>query len=194
MKFIIKKQIAPKWIENPFVVFMAFIILAILSLLPDLSGKNIFLYCGYFIIGFFLATNDKIMNNMEKYCHVFGIITLLGVTGLFIEKYIFGNLSGIHYRFIHYLIYWAVILSILSYGKKYLNKNTKLLTYFNKAAFPIYILHQTVLVIVGYYVLRITNHGIIPYILILIITFIITIILYEIISRIKILKIMFGIK
>jgi peptidoglycan/LPS O-acetylase OafA/YrhL len=135
-------------------------------LFPDLSGKNIFLYCGYFIIGFFLATNDRIINNLEKYRHVFGIITLLGITGLFIEKYVFGTVSGMHYRFIHYLVYWITILLILSYGKKYLNKKTKLLTYFNKAAFPVYILHQTILVIAGYYILKFINHGIIPYILI----------------------------
>jgi surface polysaccharide O-acyltransferase-like enzyme len=194
MKFIIKKQITTQWLENPFIVFMFFIILAILSLLPDLSGKNIFLYCGYFMIGFFIATNDKIIDNMEKYRHIFGITALLGITGLFIEKYILGTLSGIHYRFIHYSIYWIVILAILSYGKKYFNKDIKILTYFNKAAFPIYILHQTILIIVGYYVLKIINHGIIPYILVLTITFILTITIYEIISRIKILKILLGVK
>jgi peptidoglycan/LPS O-acetylase OafA/YrhL len=94
----------------------------------------------------------------------------------------------------HYLIYWIVLLAILSYGKKFLNKNLKIVTYFNKAAFPVYILHQTILVIVGYYVLKVINHGIIPYIVILISTFILTIMIYEIISRIKILKILFGMK
>jgi surface polysaccharide O-acyltransferase-like enzyme len=194
MKFIIKKQIKPEWMENPFIVSMAFIVLAILSILPDISGKNIFLYCGYFMIGFLFALNDKILDNIEKYCNIFGLLMLLGIAGLFIEKYFFGTLFSIPYRFIRYLIYWITLITILGYGKKYLNKNTKTLMYFNKAAFPIYMLHQTVLVIVGYYVLKIINHGIVPYILILIITFIVTILMYEIISKIKILKIMFGIK
>jgi peptidoglycan/LPS O-acetylase OafA/YrhL len=194
MKFIIKKQIKPEWMENPFIVSMAFVILAVLSILPDISGKNIFLYCGYFIIGFFFATNDKIIDNMEKHCNIFGVLMLLGIAGLFIEKYFVGILSGIHYRFIRYLIYWITLLAIIGYGKRYLNKNTRTLMYFNKAAFPVYILHQTVLVIVGYYVLKIINHGIVPYILIFITTFIITILIYEIVSKIKILKILFGIK
>jgi surface polysaccharide O-acyltransferase-like enzyme len=194
MKFIIKKQIRSELMENPFIISMIFIVLVVLSILPDISGKNMFLYCGYFIIGFLFATNDKIIENMEKYCNILGILMLLGIVGLFIEKYFWGTFSGMPYRFIRYLIYWITLLAILGYGKKYLNKNVKILIHFNKAALPVYILHQTVLVIVGYYVLKIINHGIVPYILILIITFIVTILIYKIILTIKILKIMFGIK
>jgi surface polysaccharide O-acyltransferase-like enzyme len=194
MKFFIKKQIRLKWLENPLLISMVFIFLTVLSTLPDMSGKNIFLYCGYFIIGFFLATNDNIINNIGKYCYVFGLITLVGIVGLFIEKYFIGIQSGLQYKFIHYCIYWITLLTILGYGNKFLNKNAKVLTYFNKAAFPVYILHQTILVIIGYYILKIINTGIIPYISIMVITFIITIIIYEIISKIKIMKIMFGIK
>lgn len=53
MKIIIKTQFRIKLMENPLCVLSAFIVLAGLSLLPDISGKNIFLYCGYFMLGFF---------------------------------------------------------------------------------------------------------------------------------------------
>jgi peptidoglycan/LPS O-acetylase OafA/YrhL len=194
MKLIIKKQFSMQLMENPIFISMVFIGLAILSLLPDIAGKNIFLYCGYFMLGFCLAINDKIMENIEKYRNIFGIITILGIAGILIENHFLDKQSSIIFRYIHYLIYWITLLAILGYGKKYLNGNTKILAYFNKASFPVYILHQTFLVMVGYYILKIINHGIVPYILILGISFILTIITYEIILRTKVFKIMFGIK
>jgi peptidoglycan/LPS O-acetylase OafA/YrhL len=194
MKFIIKRQFHMKWMENPLFISAIFILLAVLSLLPDISGKNVFLYCGYFMLGFSLATNDKITENIEKYRHIYGIITIMGIIGLLMENYFIGNQSSIVFRFAHYLLYWMTLLAILGYGKKHLNKNTKLLNYFNKASFPVYILHQTFLVIVGYYVLKVINHGIIAYVLIMGISFILTMVTYQIISKIKVLKIMFGLK
>jgi hypothetical protein len=194
MKFVIRRRFLMQWMENPMFLSMVFIGLAILSLLPDVSGKNIFLYCGYFMAGFFLATNEVITEKIEKYRNVFGVIVFLGIAGIIMENYFIGKQSSVIFRFCHYFIYWITLLAILGYGKKHLNKNSTVLTYFNKASFPIYILHQTILVIVGYYVLKIINHGIIPYILILSITFVLTIITYEIISKIKTLKMLFGIK
>jgi peptidoglycan/LPS O-acetylase OafA/YrhL len=194
MKLVINKQYSIKLMENQIFISIAFIGLAVLSLLPDMAGKNIFLYCGYFILGFFLAANDKIMENIEKHRRIFGIITLLGITGIFMENYYFGSQSAVVFTFVRYSIYWITLLAILGYGKRHLNNTSKILTYFNKASFPVYILHQTVLVTAGYFILKNINHGIVPYILILGISFILTIIMYEIIARIKILRIMFGIK
>jgi surface polysaccharide O-acyltransferase-like enzyme len=194
MVLIIKKQYSPKWMRNPIVLVLIFVFLTALSLLPDMSGKNIFLYCGYFLIGFCIATKDEILDVIEKYRKIFGAITILGIIGLFIEFYSIGIQENVIFRFIHYFIYWSTLLAILGYGKRYLNRKSKFLEYFNQAAFPVYILHQTWLVIVGYYVLQFTNHGIMPYILIMGITFFLSLILYEVIKRIKILRVMFGIK
>jgi peptidoglycan/LPS O-acetylase OafA/YrhL len=194
MKIIIRKQLKMKWMENSLSVFLAFAALAVLSLLPDISGKNIFLYCGYFMLGFLLAANDKALENVEKYRKPFAAITLLGIAWIFTGDYIAADQAGILFRFINYLIYWGTLLAILGYGKRYLNKSSKMLTYFNRASFPVYIIHQTVLVFAGYYVLRIIDHGIIAYVLIMGAAFILTLLLYEIVSRIKPLKILFGMK
>ena len=43
---------------------------------------------------------------------------------------------------------------ILGYGNKILNLPHKAISYMNEAAYPIYIVHQTVLVIISYYILR----------------------------------------
>ena len=49
---------------------------------------------------------------------------------------------------------WGWILTFLGFGMKYLNINKPVLKYANEAVLPFYILHQTVLLGVGYFVVQ----------------------------------------
>jgi len=49
---------------------------------------------------------------------------------------------------------WFWVLAILGYGKRYLNRPNALLRYANEAIYPFYILHQTVIVVLAYYVVK----------------------------------------
>src|SRR4030067_29581 len=43
---------------------------------------------------------------------------------------------------------------MLGYGRQFLNVNNRVLRYATEAAYPFYILHQTVIVAIGFYVLK----------------------------------------
>ncbi|WP_174407715.1 acyltransferase family protein [Aquimarina pacifica] len=49
---------------------------------------------------------------------------------------------------------WSWILVLLGYGAKYLNKKSTTLAYCNRAVYPFYILHQTITITLGYYVMN----------------------------------------
>lgn len=88
-----------------------------------------------------------------------------------------------------------VIIALVGYGTKYLNRGGKVLTYLNEACFPIYILHQTVLVGVAYYVLTYLHAPIgVQAAVILPVTVILTFACYEVVKRIRPLRFLFGIK
>lgn len=53
----------------------------------------------------------------------------------------------------------ASVLMTIGYGYRYLNVNRPVLPYLNQAVYPFYILHQTVIVTIGYYLLK-TNLGV----------------------------------
>jgi len=61
---------------------------------------------------------------------------------------------------------WGAVVFMLSLGAKYLNFKSKTLTYSNEAILPFYILHQTIILAVGWYVVR-WNMGILPKFLII---------------------------
>ena len=55
---------------------------------------------------------------------------------------------------------WFSVLATIAYGYRYLNVNRPILPHLNEAVYPFYILHQTVIVLIGYYVLTRTGLGI----------------------------------
>ena len=48
---------------------------------------------------------------------------------------------------------WCWVLVCVGFGRRYLNRNSPLLQRANEAVYPFYILHQTVLIALAYYVL-----------------------------------------
>lgn len=53
--------------------------------------------------------------------------------------------------FMPILLFWGMILFLSSLFLRYLNKPSKIKEYLNNAVFPFYVLHQTVIVIIMYY-------------------------------------------
>ena len=90
---------------------------------------------------------------------------------------------------------WLWVLAILGYGKRYLNRGSKLLSYFNKAVFPFYILHQTIIVIIGYYVVQTSDNEAFKYLFIMIAGFMMTLAIYHLYIRpFKLVRKLFGSK
>lgn len=92
-----------------------------------------------------------------------------------------------------FVICW--LLTILGYSRILLNKTNKLLQYANEAVYPFYILHQTIMMIFGYYILQLPL-GIFPkFIFVVIVTFGGSFIVYEFfIKRFNVTRVLFGMK
>ncbi len=49
---------------------------------------------------------------------------------------------------------WFTVITIISYGQHYLNKPHKWLSVVNEGLYPFYILHQTVIIAIGFYIVQ----------------------------------------
>jgi glucan biosynthesis protein C len=65
-----------------------------------------------------------------------------------------GDTIYLAFNFIKAANSWLWILLLLSLGKKYLNTSGKFLPLLNESVYPIYILHQTVIICLGYFVVQ----------------------------------------
>ena len=90
---------------------------------------------------------------------------------------------------------WSWILAISGYASAYLNRNNKTLEYANQAVYPFYILHQTITIIIGFYLMNV-DLGLIPKgTVMVLVTFAGSLVIYELfIRRIRWLRPLFGLK
>lgn len=165
-----------------------------------IAEKNIFIFLIVFLMGYIVYSDDDYLNYIDKSKNK-ALVLSLGIIIIYIGVILY------YYQHYNEAFWLQTILSILrniimvtvvswmiGYGRKYLTKGGSSLNYLNKACFPIYILHQTVIVIIGNYILNYNVPIYIAFLIIIISSFIITFVLYEILKRIKIIRVLIGSK
>jgi len=112
------------------------------------------IYCLLFFYGFLLvALKDVFWENVKRNRRLYLITGIVAyVLMMFIEFWTdsFPN-KKIVFIFIGVIFGWSWILTCIGYAATYLNKPSRILAYANEAVYPFYILHQTVMVALGYY-------------------------------------------
>ncbi len=93
------------------------------------------------------------------------------------------------------LFTWFLLFAIVGYGKKYLNFKMRFNDYISQSLYPFYILHQTVIVVISYYVVK-SNDGIgLKYLFIVSFTLLISALIYHLLIRpYALTRILFGMK
>jgi hypothetical protein len=170
-----------------------FMVILLMTPILEPGGKSVGEALACFLIGFFLLSLDEVQDKLVKYRMPLAVswIALMALRSLM-------NLSNIGHGLVwdieQRILTWIGILAILGIGKRYLNFNNKFTQYFSLAAFPIYFFHQSVLVVVAFYVLKLTDIILIQFTSILIMSFIGTLLCYELFRRFSVTCFMFGIK
>ena len=90
---------------------------------------------------------------------------------------------------------WICVLAFFGLGMQYLTVRTARLDYANEAVLPFYILHQTVIQAVAYFVLQWALPDTLEWAVIVIISFAIIMVLYEfLVRRLNVMRFLFGMK
>ena len=89
---------------------------------------------------------------------------------------------------------WCWVLAIFGFGMKHLTRNTPFLQRANEAVLPFYVLHQSILIYVGYVVVQWDIPAGFKWLIIAPVSFAIIIGLIAIIRRVNVLRFLFGMK
>jgi len=114
-------------------------------------------YSILFFYGFLLIATKEVfwtaLEGIKKKALFIGIIafTLMICRWLFIEKDELPQHLG--EAFLKVVNLWSWILVLFGYAAQWLNKPSKKLTYANRAVYPFYILHQTITIIIAYFMI-----------------------------------------
>ncbi len=143
-------------------------------------GKNLALY----LIGYYVISNDVIMKKVGKNIKWLVTLCVIGTVALVILYYNFSYYGDLWINYIG----WNMILVLLFFGKKFLDRQTRFTEYFNKASYPIYILHQTILVALAYYIVQVCDIMIVQVLGICVGSFILTILVYQLLKIVPFVK------
>jgi peptidoglycan/LPS O-acetylase OafA/YrhL len=89
---------------------------------------------------------------------------------------------------------WFWVLALVGLSRRYLSFSNSFLHYFNKASYPIFIIHLVVMIVLGYFVAKWRTGIVAEFVILIVLTFFITIVCYELFKRTKITRFLFGIK
>ncbi|EJO5347743.1 acyltransferase family protein [Clostridium botulinum] len=171
-----------------------FLVVWAMSFILNIGAKSIGEYFALFMIGYLILSQDIIQEKLdENRWSLFTAFIILTILNLLFRNLWYDSFKIAYGIFIKFLS-WIGILAIMGMGKHYLDFNNKVANYFIKAAFPIYIFHQSWLILVAYYTLSTINFIPLQVIVIMVVSFILTIITYEVFRRISFTRLLFGIK
>lgn len=201
-----------QWIKCLFKTPLRLLFLLIPLLIPELILKPYFpvthnlvndwytftLYFILFFYGFvFISIGDifeRVIQEVKRKSLLIGFITF--------SAFIVFTYSGNHtlfekaiYSFITVLNMGVWIIAILGFGSKYLNTSrNRTLKYLNQAVYPLYILHQTMIVLIANFIYdKDLNVGI-KFAILVITTMGSSFLIFEIVKRFWLTRVLFGIK
>jgi len=163
------------------------------------GGWSTLPYLTLLIIGDLLATSEGLTQAMERH----RVPALLAGVLFFV-------LAGLAYEaseqwsrvprellmsFLRGILCWSWLVAICGFAGRYLRFSNGFLKYANEAVLPFYILHQAVILCVGFYILRLRTHLWLEYLIIAIISLGVIMATYELlIRRVNVLRVLFGMK
>ena len=166
-----------------------------------LGHHNPLFYLIAFIYGFILMADHRFAEAIDKYKFpaliigpiLYLIVPYFNVVGW--PKSMPQWLSPILKLYTDGFIPWLFIFAWLGYGKKLLNFSNRFLKYWAEASYPVYILHQTIIVVIGFYVVQLGVGVGLKYVIALIAAFAGTVILYDlIVKRLNAIRFLFGMR
>jgi len=197
-------------VKKPWGIFLFFIPIALFEIFfrwkfPGLQNliadwANFFTYITIFIYGYLIMTRIDFLEAIDKYwkqafilAGLLSVFTALNYTLGFIK--IKSTMIYITAMILRGFITWCWMIAFLGLGRKFLTRDNKILNYTKEAALPYYILHQSVIIIIGYYILKLNLSIAASFALICFLSFFIIFIIYEIIiRRLNIFRFLFGMK
>jgi peptidoglycan/LPS O-acetylase OafA/YrhL len=89
---------------------------------------------------------------------------------------------------------WLVIVGLLGYGRRHLDRTSPALDYLGEASYPVYLLHQTVIVIAAFCVVDLAAAEPLQWLTLMVVSVAGTFALYEVVRRTRVTRWMFGMK
>jgi surface polysaccharide O-acyltransferase-like enzyme len=186
--------------RGPAILLLALPFPFVRFLLPQIDGKPVFIHLMVFVLGFLLMSDARYLRALDRNKSVALILGIVCTAVDYAVMHSGARLADFAPESIALYLAdgfktWFWLVAILGFGRKYLNVDNKALRYAREAAYPFYILHQSVIVAIGFYVIQ-SKAGVMPkFFLVAVDSLAATVGLYDlIVRRNNVTRFLFGMK
>ena len=197
-----------RFFSKPGMIFIIFIPLALFEVFihPDglgmreFAGWGILTYLLVFIYGYVIFSSSDVRKAAEK-LRFLALILALGCFGVRVYTDVKELITP--FGTIYYAIFFMIrtfcmlnfIIAIIGFANRSLQVNNGYLSYSNEAVLPFYILHQPIIVAIGFFIINWGIHPIPKWLFLIVSSFITIMIIYHfVIRRNNPLRFLFGMK
>jgi len=178
---------------------------AVRRVMPNANDNNVarLLLVAFFVYGFLAFSDARIGRAIERngkialalvvpvMATMVSIVVGFGIAeGAKLQPWMYGVLGPLSM-----INATLVIVTLLSYGKRYLNADSRALRYLSQASYPFYILHWVPIAVIAYFVMKWNLGAVASYLIIVPASFAATFLIYEVVvRRTSVTRFLFGVK
>lgn len=165
------------------------------------AGWPLLVYAWLLLCGFLVASSERLLDGVKRMRWItlaLALVTIAAGAAIAFSSGVVPPYGTPKYMLalgLRGLSAWCWVLAFLGLGRQYLTRSTPFVRYANEAVLPFYILHQTVILGVGYFVVQWPIPSLLKWVVIGVISFAIIMALYELlVRRLNVLRVLFGMK
>ena len=199
MTFLAVPGLMYLWFSIPLLIMKALIPQPVLEV--GSGGWGFLYYIWFLIAGFMIVSSDKLQEQIEnqRWMSLFlgVILSAVYLYQLFSpSRLVFPVWTGDWiYALLSFFSAWSWLFAILGFGIRFLAFNRPFLRHANEGVLPFFILHQPVLLGIGYFIMPWAIHDALKWAIVFTGSFIVIITLYTLLVRkLELLRFLFGMK
>jgi len=160
-------------------------------------------YIFFFVLGYLLFSNTRLLEIVKRIRWYFlgagvifsGLLFVFFVDQLAEAEIYFGATSYNLAHLVRSMNAWSWMLAFIGIAARFLDFKNRFLGYASEAVLPFYVIHQTIIISIGFYVIQ-WNTGVgLKYLTISTASFVAIMLIYELlVRRINILRFLFGMR
>jgi len=154
-------------------------------------------YIIFFLSGFMLLSSKKIIESIRKQKKLYLLEATLATAAMFSLPKLFADAhaADLAWGIASIFVAWSCGLAAIGYAKQYLNRDTLNRKLANEAIYPFYLLHQPVILILGFFLIKVDMPDLYRFAILTISSFGITCALYWFLVRpFNVTRVIFGMK
>lgn len=164
-----------------------------------IDDKSFFYFLALFVLGYAIMADEAFLTSAEKHRFPALVVGTAVIVFRMVAWELHDSLADPSWGLALFntatlTAVWLVVTGLLGMGRRYLDRPSKQLTYLAEASYPLYILHQTVIVVLAFYLVQLPGPWAVQWVALLAAVLAVTFALYEVVRRMGMLRFLFGMR